>query len=174
VKSLDHYLSKDEFPELSVFPANLTPCCLECNHAKLDYRAERARDRLFHPYFDDWSNIRLVRARIEVGARVTTTYSIRAPDGVDQETVRRARRHFRELDLGTLYEQHAQVELVERKDMFSSIFQSDGEAGLREELEREARSRRRFNLNSWQSALYRALARSDEFCAGGFEYIDDS
>ena len=31
VKTLDHYLSKDDYPELAVFPANLVPCCFECN-----------------------------------------------------------------------------------------------------------------------------------------------
>jgi hypothetical protein len=173
VKSLDHYLSKDDFPELAVFPANLTPSCFECNHAKLDYRPEQAEDRLFHPYFDDWSDHRLMRATVNVGARVTTSYAIRAPNGVDPEIVQRARNHFTEINLAELYEQHAAVELVERKDMFRSTYETDGAEGLQEELAYEAQSRRRFNRNSWQSALYRALSRSEAFCNRGFEHIDE-
>ena len=87
--------------------------------------------------------------------------------------VQRARKHFVELNLAGLYEQHAAVELVERKDMFRGIFASDGAEGLRDELEREARSRRRFNRNSWQSALYRALSQNEDFYSGGFEHIDE-
>lgn len=172
-KTLDHYLSKDEYPELAVFPANLTPACFECNHAKRTYRALVAEEQLFHPYFDEWGDYRLLLAEIEVGPRITSRFSIRDPAGVDDEIVARARAHFEQLDLGTLYEQHAQVELVERKDMFRRTFQADGADGLREELAQEARSRRRFNRNGWQAALYRGLSRSEDFYEGGFEQIDE-
>lgn len=173
VKTLDHYLPKDGFPELAVVPLNLVPSCFECNHAKLAYLAGQADQLLFHPFYDDWSAYRLVRATIIVGPRVTTSFAIRNPPGADVDLVRRAERHFEELGLGALYEEHAAVELVERKGMFRTTFESDGAEGLRDELTREARSRRLFNRNSWQSALYRALARSDAFCDGGFEQIDE-
>lgn len=172
-KTLDHYLSKDEYPELAVFPANLTPACFECNHAKRTYRALVADEQLFHPYFDDWGAYRLLLAEIEVGARVTSNFSIRAPAQVDDEIIARARAHFEQLDLATLYEEHASVELVERKDMFRRTFEADGAEGLQEELAQESRSRRRFNRNGWQVALYRALSRSEDFCGGGFEHIDE-
>ncbi|MEQ6203914.1 hypothetical protein ABMC88_12730 [Sulfitobacter sp. HNIBRBA2951] len=173
VKTLDHYLPKDQYPELSVFPANLVPSCFECNHAKLTYRAEERAEELFHPYYDDWSGFRLLSATIDVGAGVNTSFAIRSPNGVEIETIERARHHFSQLGLAALYEQHAAIELVERKPIFQSIFASDGLEGLRDELAFEARSRRRANINSWQSTLYRALSRSGEFCAGGFEQIED-
>lgn len=173
VKTLDHYLAKDQYPELAVFPANLVPSCFECNHAKLNYRAEEPGEQLFHPYYDDWSAYRLVRATINVGARVTTGFAIRSPDGIEEEVIERARNHFAQLELAALYEQHAAIELVDRKPIFQSTFASDGAEGLRDELAFEARSRRRANINSWQSALYRALSLSDAFCAGGFEQIDE-
>jgi hypothetical protein len=173
VKTLDHYLAKDQYPELAVFPANLVPCCFECNHAKLTYRAEERDKQLFHPYYDNWSGYRLVSATINVGARVTTSFEIRNPSGVEEELIARARNHFSQLELATLYEQHSAVELVERKPIFQSTFGSDGPDGLREELAFEAQSRRRAHINSWQAALYRALSRSDDFCAGGFEQIDE-
>ncbi|AUC84925.1 HNH endonuclease [Polaribacter sp. ALD11] len=34
VASLDHYIPKDEFPEFSVNPINLVPCCSTCNSKK--------------------------------------------------------------------------------------------------------------------------------------------
>jgi 5-methylcytosine-specific restriction endonuclease McrA len=173
VKTLDHYLSKDDYPELSVYPANLVPCCFDCNHAKGSYRAHKASQQLFHPYFDNWSHNRLIKASLNFGDGVTVTYAIREPDGVDQKTIRRAQHHFKRLDLGSLYEQNAAVELVDRKQSFHEIFDADGLKGLRDEMKREARSRRRRNLNSWQSALYHALSRSNTFCKGGFKRIDD-
>lgn len=173
VKTLDHYLSKYDYPELAVFPANLVPCCFDCNHDKGTYRAQQANQRLFHPYFDDWSEHRLIKAALVIEEGVTVTYTVREPEGASAETVSRARRHFRKLNLGLLYSDNAAVELVERKLSFQEIFDADGADGLRVELEREFRSRRRRNRNSWQTALYRALSLSDTFCEGGFGQIDD-
>lgn len=172
VKTLDHYLSKDDYPELAVFPANLTPCCFECNHAKRTYLAEVAHDQLFHPYFDDWGEHRLLKASIDVGDEITVAFSIRSPDGVLQRIVRRARRHFATLGLDSLYTQNAEVELAERKLQFERAYEGGGSEALREDLEFEATSRRRFNRNGWSAALYRALARSVPFCDGGFALID--
>ncbi len=173
VKTLDHYLSKDDYPELSVFPANLVPCCFDCNHEKGTYRAQHANQRLFHPYFDDWSEHSLIQASLNIGEGVTVTYSVQHPEGVDLEVVTRARRHFRKLNLGQLYSDNAAVELVDKKLSFQETFDADGPEGLQDEMEREARSRRRRNRNSWQCALYTSLSLSDEFCGGGFERIDD-
>ena len=173
VKTLDHYLSKDDYPELSVYPANLVPCCFACNHDKGTYRAVNADEQLFHPYFDNWSEYRLIKAALHIGVGVSVAYSVRAARGVDGEIVERARRHFAQLNLGQLYADNAAVELVDRKQSFEEIHGADGPEGLREELTREARSRRRRNRNSWQSVLYSALSRDDGFCQGGFNRIDD-
>lgn len=173
VKTLDHYLSKDDYPELAVFPANLVPCCFDCNHAKGTYLALNANQRLFHPYFDDWSQHRLIKASLNFGEGVTVDYRVRRPNGTDIQVVRRARNHFNQLDLAALYSDNAAVELVDRKLSFQETFDADGPAGLRDEMNQEARSRRRRNRNSWQSALYRALSVSDIFCGGGFNQIDE-
>lgn len=174
VKTLDHYLTREDYPELAVVPANLVPCCSDCNHAKGSYRATRVDRLLFHPYFDDWSAHRLIQANLTFDQGLTVTYSVRDPQGASETTVERARRHFDKLGLGELYSEHAAVELVDRKVAFSETFQADGAEGLRDDLELEARSRRGRNINSWQSALYRALSRSDEFCVGAFQQIEDT
>ena len=115
----------------------------------------------------------MIKATINVGARVTTSFTTRAPPETDPIIIQRAQKHFVELDLAKLYEQHAAVELVERKDMFRGTFESDDAEGLRDELEHEARSRLRFNRNSWQSALYRGLSGNEDFYSGGFVNIDE-
>ncbi len=173
VKTLDHYLTREDYPELAVVPANLVPCCSDCNHAKGTYRTTRGERLLFHPYFDDWSAHRLIKATLIFDEGLTVTYSVREAHGASETTLERARRHFYQLDLGNLYSKHAAVELVDRKVAFLETFQADGPEGLRNDLKIEVRSRRRRNINSWQSALYRALSRSDEFCAGGFQQIED-
>ncbi|SFT63088.1 hypothetical protein SAMN04487870_1153 [Pseudoalteromonas sp. DSM 26666] len=52
--TLDHYLPKDIFPELSICLANLTPMCNHCQKAKLTaYMTEEGDKAYFHPYFDE-------------------------------------------------------------------------------------------------------------------------
>jgi len=59
-----------------------------------------------------------LRATVTVGARVTFSFAIRSPHGVDDDLIQRARNHFAQLELAMLYEQHAAIELVERKPIF--------------------------------------------------------
>jgi 5-methylcytosine-specific restriction endonuclease McrA len=173
VKTLDHYLSKDDYPELAVYPANLVPCCFACNHTKGTYLAPKASRQLFHPYFDDWSQHRLIVASLSFGQGLVVEYTVRRSGTVDNQVFKRAKRHCKRLALGALYSDNAAVELVDRKLSFQETYEADGTEGLRYELRREYRSRRRRNRNSWQAALYRALWKSDAFCTGGFEDIDD-
>lgn len=44
----------------------------------------------------------------------------------------------------------------------------EGIQGVREHLHREGESRTQAHVNSWQAAMYRALAASDWYCGGGF------
>lgn len=51
--TLDHYLPKTSFPELSIIVANLTPMCNECQQNKSsDYLDNDGNKIYIHPYFD--------------------------------------------------------------------------------------------------------------------------
>lgn len=172
VKTIDHYLPKQQYPEFSVFLANLVPCCSDCNKAKGEYLPTEYADQIFHPYFDDWSAHRMVKADVIVGNKVDVSFSIGPLQGVSPETLARARRHFKILELGPLYAAGAAVELVENKELFRRNYQT-GTNALRAELRYTAESRQRGNLNSWRAALYWGLAESEAFCEGGFECIEE-
>ncbi len=172
VKTLDHYLSQSEFPELAVFPANLVPSCSDCNKIKLAHAPGSHVEQTFHPYFDNWGAHRILHATVDVNNTVTVNFSIEQVAGVPAGHTARGRRHFELLGLGSLYAASAAVELVECKDTFRRNFAS-GATVLRSELRYTARSRQRGNLNAWRAALYWGLAASDDFCNGGFEQIEE-
>lgn len=172
VKTLDHYLSQSNFPELAVFPANLVPSCSDCNKIKLAHTPGSHADQTFHPYFDDWGAHRILQATVEIDNSVKVSFSIEPTAGVSTARIARARRHFDLLELGPLYAVNAAVELVESKDNFRRNFGS-GTGVLRLELQHTARSRQRGNRNAWRAALYWGLAASDDFCEGGFELIEE-
>ena len=173
VKTLDHYLSQSEFSELAVFPANLLPSCSDCNKTKLDHTPATYDEQLFHPYFDDWSTHRILRATVTVDGAVSVRFSIADVPGFPREELSRARQHLRLLKLDELYQAKSMQELVDDKVNFRRHYQ-DGVDVLREELRYTAESRQANNINSWRAALYWGLAESDDFCNGGFELIEES
>ncbi|MBN8979211.1 MULTISPECIES: hypothetical protein [Nitrobacteraceae] len=173
VKTLDHYLPQSGYPEFAVFPANLVPSCSDCNKVKQEHAPRAHAEQTFHPYFDDWSSHRILRATIGITNTVQVSFSIDPVAGVPAARIARARRHFELFELGSLYAGSAAVELVECKDTFRRNF-TGGADILRSELKHTARSRQRGNLNAWRAALYWGLAASDEFCNGGFKLIEES
>jgi hypothetical protein len=171
VGTLDHYLPKAEFPEFAILPMNLVPCCFDCNHAKRWHTPTALSEQMFHPYFDDWSQLELVRATIEIEATVHAEFSVHV-DILPPEVAERATTHFETLGLAALYSDHASVELVQRRADFALTFESGGPEALQLELLRESQGRRVPFPNAWQPVLYQALANSDEFVNGGFLAID--
>lgn len=63
--TLDHYLSKNTYPEYAVFSKNLVPAC-KCNSKRGEkLRGANAKQRILHPYFDSCLADRLVRAQFD-------------------------------------------------------------------------------------------------------------
>jgi hypothetical protein len=172
VKTLDHYLSQSDFPELAVLPANLVPSCFDCNKTKLAHIPETHDEQLFHPYFDNWSTHRILSATVTVDNAVSVRFSITAVPGFPREDLGRAREHLRLLKLDELYEAKSAQELVDDKENFRRHYRDSAQV-LRAELCYTAQSRQRSNINSWRAALYWGLAESDDFCNGGFELIEE-
>jgi hypothetical protein len=64
--TLDHIFPQSVYRELSIFSSNLVPTCFRCNTKhQANYCGANAGERIFHPYFDDALNNRLVRATIQ-------------------------------------------------------------------------------------------------------------
>lgn len=169
VLTLDHYLSRSEYPEFAVLPLNLVPSCWDCNHTKHGYRAESLGEMLFHPYFDNWSEHTLFVASVSCDQYVSVDYYVNP--NLPQDLLARVQNHFRKLELAKLYSEHASIELIQKKITFEAAFQAGGCESLREELLLEARSRLAPFPNAWQPVLYDALANCDEFCQGGYTLI---
>jgi hypothetical protein len=168
VSTLDHYMPRRFFPALSVVPINLVPACSDCNKLKLDAVAADENRQLLHPYFDDVDSVTWLRAVVEESNPTSLEFSVAPPAVWDNVTTERMRHHFSILRLGVLYRSHAAAELLNIKHSISLLFHKAGIDGVREHLLTEAESRRMAQLNSWQAAMYSALASSAWYCGGGF------
>jgi hypothetical protein len=176
VATLDHHLPKSVFPEFSTLLANLVPCCHQCNLSKRDVIGTAANGRFFHPYFDTLPDYELLVADVFVSDTVVVTYRVEEHlSGAGQEMARNIKFHFDRLDLATHFEAEANQEIFDHLHAFRDFFKNGGAEGLAGKLETMAMSvRLERGINSWKTALYNSLARSTDFCAGGFALLASS
>lgn len=173
VKTLDHYLPKSIYADFSVHPANLVPCCRDCNSSKLARLSLLQENLAFHPYFDDWGNYELLIAKMSYSPYAEVFFGTSTSPAIPQMVRQRAGAHFDLFELSSLFSMHGNAELIDRRAFFVEAFDSGGASGLKRELERELHSRRAANLNSWQSAMYRCLVADTAFLNGGCHAIPD-
>ncbi|WP_327643731.1 hypothetical protein [Micromonospora zamorensis] len=164
VSTLDHYLPKKLFPALAVTPLNLVPACSECNKTKLHGIALSAGEQTLHPYFDNVESDPWLVAKVIEGEPVVIVFEVDSPDHWDLVLSERVRHHFHAFGLPTLYMSQAVQELNNISHYLKQLFDRGGPAQVRVYLEDQATSRRVAHVNSWQTALYTALAQNRWFC----------
>lgn len=171
VTTLDHYLPRSRYAHYSVLPANLVPCCRDCNFAKREKYPSVETEQTFHPYFDNVEQDRWLYCTLEISGGVSLSYFVQAPESWSPVAVARAERHLSVFKLRAAFATYAASELSTLKGRLQILFDRGGARLVREDLEIEAEGSRQASLNSWKTAAYEALAASDEFCDGGFHDI---
>jgi hypothetical protein len=167
VASLDHYLPKSSHPLFAITPINLVPCCSDCNKAKLAEVGTDAASQTFHPYFDDFDDgVWLVACVVEENPPAVL-FSVASPEGWNEIKVQRATHHFSLLGLAELYGSNAAQELAQIAQCLKELLEASGRGEVQRHLEHQAASRCANSRNSWQAAMYAALARSEWFCRSG-------
>lgn len=171
VSTLDHYLALSLHPAFAVAPLNLVPACQPCNKAKLDRQPMNASEQTLHPYFDDVGDMVWLKAQVIEQAMPALVFSVEPPEVCPQITRERLNSHFLTFKLGALYSTHAAVELIHNRLILMQIAGRVGVDGFRSHLLEQADSRRAIDQNSWQCAMYDALATSEWFCREGYQAI---
>jgi hypothetical protein len=168
VGSLDHYLAQSLHSALIIVPINLVPACGDCNKAKLDAQPTTAAEQTLHPYFDNVDDGTWLYAVVEETNPASLRFFPDPPADWSAVKCERVRNHFRTFGLGALYASHSGVELTNIQYGLQRIAERGTAEDIRAELVRRAESAEAAHINSWQTAMYDALAKSDWFCAGGF------
>lgn len=172
VHQLDHYLPVSQHPVMAVTPINLVPACSECNKLKLAHDPVSAEEQTLHPYFDDLTNVRWLFAKVEQTQPVSIVFRATPVEDLSPVLKSRITWHFNMFHLGELYASHAAEELSNIRYGLNLVATGANAANeLTAHLQREAQSRSAIHRNSWQTAMYEALAQSDWFCDGGFQKI---
>lgn len=173
VTNIDHYLPKTKYPRLSVVPINLVPSCSDCNKSKLAGYPTTPKEETLHPYYDDIENDLWLEATVNHSTPPTIQFSVTPHGEWDELLSDRVKFHFDSLELNTLYSAQAAVELALINFRLKNIHAAVGAAGVRTHLLEGAETRNHSNINSWQAAMYRAMANDNWFCNGGFKLKPD-
>ena len=168
VKSIDHYVGKSVYPMLAVTPANLVPSCSDCNKNKSDKIITGSDDLILHPYFDR-VDVRWLYAKF-IEAELRVSFYFEAPLTYSDKNTRRLENHFNQLKLASLYADLAAVDMTSLKFGLSKTFIGAGADGVHDWLSDEAKNPNR-RINTWQTAMYDALAANEFYCSGGFDAI---
>lgn len=171
IRTLDHYLAKTTHPIYAVTPLNLVPSCSDCNKSKLAHEPEDAEEQVMHPYFDRADTARWLVATVVQGTPPGVTFAVWEPSTWTAIKKARIRKHFDLLGLAELYGSHAGSRLSNLKLSLEEEFADGGVPAVRRFLKREAASARRVLRNSWEAAMFRALAESAWFCRHGHTHL---
>ena len=159
VSNLDHYLAKSIYPTYTVTPVNLIPVCRDCNFNKLDKSITSNDDAPLNPYYDD------VDAFEWLGASITSsddtfvaTYFVNPEIEIDApELYARLCNHFAIYKLAVAYSTQATTEIAENLLLWKEKYLKWGEAEFRKYLQDCLRSKEKYQKNTWNTALLRAL-----------------
>ncbi len=168
--TLDHYLPKSKYPQLSVIPLNLVPCCKDCNVNKRSAVAVKAMVQSLHPYFDhqNFINDQWLFAEVIHTKPASIKFLVQAPSHWDQISQARVQSHFSDYKLAARYSIEASNEIACLKDVLSQYINKWTENEIRDHLIIQANSYLKQHRNSWQTAMFQSLANSNWYCRGGF------
>lgn len=164
VSTLDHYLPKSKYPALSITLINLVPACSDCNQrCKKQFIPKSSEEEILHPYFDNVENEIWLEAEVVEVLPIAFRFSVKNPDEWDDLKRKRVIHHFSFFKLDQLYSIKAAEEFIGCQGEYLNIFKIGGIQELKEGLVRRKDSYEKINLNSYQSAMYRALVNSEWF-----------
>ena len=157
---LDHYLPKSEYATLVVTPVNLIPTCRDCNMEKGRYHARESSMLPFHPYYD---SVQLQWLEMKMNFWEDGTFSGEFYNGIDSVghplEKQRVDAHMKVHNLEKTLSSKVLTELDSIKYRHRKMLMNSTVEDLRTELEEMRESAECDDINSWKSALYRALER---------------
>lgn len=173
-RTIDHYLPKSIYPEFSIFPPNLIPCCGYCNSKKKD-RWQKNGERLFiNLYYDDIPNDKFLFAEFhfsenKINPVPTISYQINL-EGINGNIKVILANHYKELKLTDEYSLSVEEEISNIYDEIKHNTHKSIEFHKSNIKIRLDTFVRKYGVNYWKSALLEALLDCDEFFERIYKY----
>ncbi|MCA8323801.1 HNH endonuclease [Burkholderia cepacia] len=172
-RTLDHYLPKETYPEFSILPVNLIPICNVCNtsYKGKKFLSAAGRRMFMHSYYDAFPVFDFLSVKVDVNAKIELKFSSCA-DPANAAFSQLFARHFVELGLGERFIKKSAAEISRKRSSLRRFYAGGNFKKVSRELQREADDlRSTLSGNHWKVALYDGLAKSKDFCDGGFSKL---
>jgi 5-methylcytosine-specific restriction endonuclease McrA len=155
--TLDHYLPKAIYPELSIFLINLTPMCTDCQGEKgTDIEDEYGRKLFIHPYFDSIDEV-LLSLSIAAPFSNPSSFIIEIPNDVQEPMRSLIERHLSGVDFHNRFEDFC----IGSYPAFLGTIADEREDGDPDTafriVRRFLRKEERMNPNKWEAIFYRGI-----------------
>jgi len=162
--TFDHFAPKSVFPEFSVLPKNLVPCCWKCNHLKGDSWLVGQPLPVLNVYFDKWPQKRFLEASVDfdpnAGALVTFSLARKSFGRIPRD---RHQKHFERLKLDRRFAAAGASAVDGYRRSLSHQGYSDRRERKRYLRQEAGALAEKHGPNHWESVLLDALADCDAF-----------
>lgn len=163
-RTIDHYLPKSDFPEFSVFPFNLIPCCQYCNGKKNDRWLKNGKRMFLNFYYDEIPQYKFLYTNLVFSNTRTPiiTFSIEENANISADLFEIIQEHYINLNLLKEYALSVDEEISSIHDQ---IIKNDVSIDQHKEMIKRQldTSIRKFGVNYWRSSFLDALLDCDEF-----------
>jgi 5-methylcytosine-specific restriction endonuclease McrA len=167
--TLDHYLPKSDYPELSVVVANLTPMCSECQGRKgADYINDQGEKLFIHPYFDAIDNP-LVSVNIHPPFNKPQKFEVNVNDYVEEPLYSLVLRHIDGVDFIERFEEFCQLEYFNLLSLINDERLDEGPENSAQIIKRFLKKAEKQSVNRWEATFYRGILENTAL----LEYLDD-
>lgn len=157
--TMDHVLGQSKFPEFSVHPKNLFPCCSVCNKKKSDRYVDEQGSQLFlNLYLDDLPNSQYLH--VDFGNNWLPRFRLEQPDNVPDNIFNLIESHYQQLDLLNRFSSSSN-QIISNLSYTIKTFGGDGIQEKTEELCQKLAPV--LGYNHRQVVLTRALGASEQF-----------
>ncbi|MBE7646698.1 HNH endonuclease [Tenacibaculum finnmarkense] len=163
VSSLDHYIPKDEFPEYSVNPLNLIPCCSTCNSKKKE-NWKGDENLLFLNLYSE--TIPIVQYLfVEIISKTEFTFQLKNTQNIDVNLFEIIESHYSKLDLLERFRENSD-EVISELDILISSFKYS----INDTIELQkfinnhySKIEARDGINKWKVVLVKAMLNSNVY-----------
>jgi hypothetical protein len=166
VDTLDHFIPKESFPEFSVNPLNLFPCCPECNYKKSNISFINSEAQFLNLYLDELPDKKYLRAEFEFTDGIPLiTFSLYNPDNIEEPLYKIICNHYRRLNLLERMRERSREIITELIRTIKTYYMlnSNIEKVKKAIKDEEQENKEAYGYNYWKSVLRLSLIEYDFF-----------
>lgn len=173
-ETLDHYLPKEKYPEFSIYYQNLIPCCGRCNNLKSTNIIENNERVIFNPYFDNFLDDIFLKVIIYIDKKSSLPiFEIEIDDSlIGNKSKNICEKHLTKLKLRGDYIDYFSDGVQHIKNKYKPENIKVDLDTLKFDITRELNAEiKRFGVNNWICALYRAILANESFLKNYYKDI---